>query len=106
MAEQDNSSETRIQAFKELGRDFWKASKYYLMWILLHWLTINAYSYYCSGSDFWSLLTTPFMSMLPHCRAMIWAIEKSFIVMENMWLIFGTWLIGKLSYTALTAKSS
>ena len=104
--EQENMNETRVQSLKILGLDMWKASKYYLMWILFHWLTINAYSYYCSGSDLWSLITTPFMSMLPQCRAMIWVLEKSFIIMENMWIIFGTWLIGKLSYTALMHKSS
>ena len=72
----------------------WSASKIYLFWILLHWASVQFYQYMCTPATMWGVLFgAAIASQMPHCRAALWTITHSSIVISNMWIMLGSWLI-------------
>ena len=41
----------------------------YLLWIVVHFIIGNLYSTYCVEYSFYGLITSPFVSITPHCKA-------------------------------------
>tara|TARA_Y100000389_G_C17408646_1_gene489555 strand:- start:924 stop:1244 length:321 start_codon:yes stop_codon:yes gene_type:complete len=72
----------------------WSASKIYLFWILLHWMSVQIYQYMCVPSTIWGLVFgAAIASQMPHCRAALWTVTHSSVVISNMWIMLGSWLI-------------
>ena len=84
----------------------WDFSKFYLMWILIHFITANAYSYFCAYKSITGLFISPFVAVAPHCRAMYWALGQSIDVINNMWIVFGSWLSMHFLNTRFLGTSS
>jgi hypothetical protein len=36
-------------------------------------------------------ITSPFMTMAPHCKAMHWLLDMSLSTITNMWVVLGSW---------------
>jgi len=72
------------------------ASSLYLFWIMLHYFSTQMYVYYCAPRGFYGFLISPFLVAAPHCRAIRWIIHNGGNMVDNMWLILGTWLCSKI----------
>lgn len=74
----------------------YSASSVYLFWIMLHYFSTQLYMYYCAPRGFYGFLISPFLVAAPHCRAIRWIIHNGGNMVDNMWIILGTWLCSKL----------
>lgn len=74
----------------------YSASSIYLFWIMLHYCSAQLYVYYCAPRGFYGFLISPFLVAAPHCRAIRWIIHNGGNMVDNMWLILGTWLCSKI----------
>ena len=72
------------------------ASSLYLFWIMLHYFSAQMYVYYCAPRGFYGFLISPFLVAAPHCRAIRWIIHNGGNMVDNMWIILGTWLCSKI----------
>ena len=72
------------------------ASSIYLFWIMLHYFSAQLYVYYCAPRGFYGFLISPFLVAAPHCRAIRWIIHNGGNMVDNMWIILGTWLCSKI----------
>ena len=72
------------------------ASSLYLFWIMLHYCSAQMYVYYCAPRGFYGFLISPFLVAAPHCRAIRWIIHNGGNMVDNMWIILGTWLCSKI----------
>lgn len=73
----------------------------YLCWILMHFAAANLYPMYCAELSFWGLIKSAFVAPAPHCQAMRWIITNGGSVITQMWIVFGTWLCGKIGCVLL-----
>lgn len=74
----------------------YSASSLYLFWIMLHYFSTQMYVYYCAPRGFYGFLISPFLVAAPHCRAIRWIIHNGGNMVDNMWIILGTWLCSKI----------
>ena len=72
------------------------ASSLYLFWIMLHYFSTQMYVYYCAPRGFYGFFISPFLVAAPHCRAIRWIIHNGGNMVDNMWIILGTWLCSKV----------
>ena len=72
------------------------ASSLYLFWIMLHYFSTQMYVYYCAPRGFYGFFISPFLVAAPHCRAIRWIIHNGGNMVDNMWIILGTWLRSKI----------
>lgn len=73
----------------------------YLLWILLHFIAANLYPVYCAEMSIWGLIKSAFIAPAPHCQAMRWVITNGGSVITQMWVVFGTWICGKIGGTIM-----
>jgi hypothetical protein len=76
------------------------ASSLYLFWIMLHYCSAQLYVYYCAPRGLYGFLISPFLVAAPHCRAIRWIIHNGGNMVDNMWIILGTWLCSKIITSA------
>jgi hypothetical protein len=76
------------------------ASSLYLFWIMLHYFSTQMYVYYCAPRGIYGFLISPFLVAAPHCRAIRWIIHNGGNMVDNMWIILGTWLCSKIITSA------
>jgi hypothetical protein len=76
------------------------ASSLYLFWIMLHYFSTQMYVYYCAPRGLYGFLISPFLVAAPHCRAIRWIIHNGGNMVDNMWIILGTWLCSKIITSA------
>ena len=74
----------------------YNASSLYLFWIMLHYFSAQLYVYYFAPRGFYGFLISPFLVAAPHCRAIRWIIHNGGNMVDNMWIILGTWLCSKI----------
>ena len=93
-----------IQDMAEKGRFcvqyMYGASSLYLFWIMLHYFSTQMYVYYCAPHGLYGFLISPFLVAAPHCRAIRWIIHNGGNMVDNMWIILGTWLCSKIITSA------
>jgi len=89
-----------ISRMVERGRTcaqyMYNVSSIYLFWIVLHYFSAHLYVYYCVPSGVHGFLISPFLVAAPHCRAIRWIIQSGGAMMDNMWLVFGTWACSRM----------
>ena len=76
--------------------ELWNIVKIYLFWIVVHFVSSNLYSHLCTNMSLWGLLSSPFLVVSPHCKALFWLTNNSITNITNMWLVLGTWFMTKL----------
>lgn len=74
----------------------YNATSIYFFWILMHYFSAQLYVYYCAPSGIYGLIISPFLISAPHCRALRWIIHSGGNMVDNMWIILGTWLCSKM----------
>jgi hypothetical protein len=96
--------ETRVLPYVERMVDrgrtcaqyIYNVSSIYLCWIMLHYFSAHLYVYYCVPSGIYGFLISPFLVAAPHCRAIRWILQSGGAMMDNMWLVFGTWACSRI----------
>ena len=68
----------------------------YLTWITLHYGAAHLYTKFCAHDTVVGFILSPFMVVAPHCRALRWVVSTASGVIENMWIVFGTWVCANI----------
>jgi hypothetical protein len=71
-------------------------SWFYIMWIILHFIASQLYIKLCVPYSLYGLIISPFISSTPHCQGLRWLIQTGANVINNMWLVIGTWFCANL----------
>jgi hypothetical protein len=69
-----------------------KASGVYLLWIFLHFTASHLYVKLCVPKTVFGFIMSPFMTATPHCQGLRWIVYNAANIINNMWIILGTWL--------------
>ena len=68
----------------------------YLIWIFIHWTSLQFYNQVCVPCSFWGLfIGAPAISQMPHCQTSLWIVYRSVEALGYMWLVFGSWLVAE-----------
>ena len=67
-------------------------SRIYLLWIFLHYIASHSYVKFCTPNTISGFIISPFLTSSPHCNGLRWVINSGSNVINNMWLLLGTWL--------------
>jgi len=68
----------------------------YLLWILLHYTASHLYVKLCVPYDLTGFLISPFLTSTPHCQGLRWLIYNGATMINNMWVVLGTWFCANL----------
>ena len=71
---------------------FLNVSKFYLCWIIIHYIASQLYIQLCTPWTFYGFVLSPFLTLTPHCQGLRWIVYNGAGVINNMWFIFGSWL--------------
>lgn len=63
----------------------------YVFWVFLHYTTSHLYSYYCANWSFYGFTLFPLNAITPWCKGMTWIMHKGTHIMEDLFLIIGTY---------------
>jgi len=64
----------------------------YFVWILLHYFASHLYIRFCVPGSLIGLIVSPFLTTTPHCQALRWVIYNGANMINNMWIIVGSWV--------------
>ena len=67
-------------------------SKIYLLWICLHYIASHSYVKFCTPTTISGFIVSPFLTSSPHCTGLRWVINSGSSIINNMWLLLGTWV--------------
>ena len=73
-----------------------KISGVYLLWIFLHFCASYLYTKLCVPTTFVGLLMSPFLTATPHCQGLRWVIYNGANIINNMWIVVGSWLCANI----------
>ena len=68
----------------------------YLAWICLHYFASHLYIKFCVPITVMGFFLSPFMTATPHCQGLRWVIYNAANMINNMWIICGTWICSAL----------
>jgi hypothetical protein len=68
----------------------------YLLWIFLHYLASHLYVRLCVPNTIIGFLMSPFMTATPHCQGLRWIVYNAANMINNMWVVLGTWICSTL----------
>jgi hypothetical protein len=69
-----------------------KVSSIYLLWICLHYFSAHLYVKFCVPNTMTGFIMSPFLIMTPHCQGLRWIVYNAANIINNMWLLIGTWI--------------
>jgi len=72
---------------------FINISGIYLVWIFLHFIASHLYVRLCVPNTLIGFLLSPFMTATPHCQGLRWVVFNAANMINNMWVILGTWIM-------------
>ena len=75
---------------------FIKISGVYLLWICLHYIASQLYIELCVPKSVLGFLISPFMTSTPQCQGLRWIVYNAANMINNMWLLLGTWICSTL----------
>lgn len=75
---------------------FIKVSGIYLIWIFLHYFASHLYVKLCVPNTIIGFLISPFMTATPHCQGLRWIVYNAANMINNMWIILGSWICSTL----------
>lgn len=88
-----------VPIVKPVAKYTYNVSAIYLFWIIIHYLAAHAYVEYCVPTEIFGFIISPFLISAPHCKAIRWVIHNGGNTIDNMWVIFGTWICSHLITT-------
>jgi hypothetical protein len=68
----------------------------YLAWICLHYFASHLYIKFCVPITVMGFFLSPFMTATPHCQGLRWVVYNAANMINNMWIICGTWICSTL----------
>jgi hypothetical protein len=68
----------------------------YLVWICLHYFATHLYVKFCVPITVMGFFLSPFMTATPHCQGLRWVVYNAANMINNMWIICGTWICSTL----------
>lgn len=68
----------------------------YILWICLHYFASHLYVKFCVPTTVMGFLLSPFMTATPHCHGLRWIVYNAANVINNMWIVCGTWACSTL----------
>jgi hypothetical protein len=71
---------------------FTKISGIYLLWICFHYFSAHLYIKFCVPDTLIGFLMSPFMIATPHCQGLRWIVYNAAGIINNMWIVIGTWV--------------
>ena len=71
-------------------------SKFYLCWIIIHYVASQLYIKWCTPYSFYGFVISPFLTLTPHCQGLRWVLYNGAGVINNMWIIIGTWMCANI----------
>jgi len=86
-----NSYET----FYNIFSFFVKTTGVYLLWIFLHYVSSQLYIELCVPKTITGFFMSPFMTATPQCQSLRWVVYNGANIINNMWILFGTWICSK-----------
>ena len=93
----ERKSETKSEPKSETKSTLsivWHCTKIYLLWILVHFVSANLYTYLCAHLSWWGFFTSPFLTQTPHCKALLWLLTTSVFNIGEMWKILASTCVG------------
>lgn len=69
-----------------------KISGIYLLWIILHYIAAHLYVKLCVPNTVIGFLISPFMIATPHCQGLRWIVYNAANIINNMWILIGSWI--------------
>ena len=88
---ENNLINSYLETALELTKYMYSIIKIYVLWIILHFVASHLYIYFCTPKTIIGFIMSPLMVITPQCQGLRWIIYNSGNVINNMWLIFGTW---------------
>ena len=73
-----------------------KISGVYLLWIMLHYTAAHLYVHFCVPKTIFGFIMSPFMTAAPHCQGLRWVVYNAANMINNMWIILGTWICSNI----------
>lgn len=71
-------------------------TKVYILWIIIHYISVQLYVKHCVPSSLWGFITSPILVSSPHCKAMRWILHIGANTIDNMWNTIGVWFSTRL----------
>ena len=71
-------------------------TKVYILWIVIHYISVQLYVKHCVPSSVWGFITSPILVSSPHCKAMRWILHTGANTIDSMWNTIGVWFSAKL----------
>ena len=68
----------------------------YLLWIVLHYFASHLYIKFCVPQTIFGFFISPFLTATPHCQGLRWVVYNGGNVINNMWVIIGTWICSNI----------
>lgn len=68
----------------------------YFVWTMLHFFASHLYIKFCVPFSFIGFVLSPFMTATPHCQGLRWLIVNGANMINNMWVIIGSWVCSVL----------
>jgi len=90
--------QNKVQPYFEIMKPYLGLCKsvcgIYLLWVVVHFVSVHMYIRFCTPSTFTGFLMSPFMAAAPHCQALRWCIYNGGNSIVSMWMTLGVWLMG------------
>ena len=86
-----------VNKIKPYLLEAWLFIQFYLLWIIIHFIVANLYSYVCTPVSLWGFFASPLLTISPHCKGIYWILNVSVNTIQHMWIIFGIWITSKLT---------
>jgi hypothetical protein len=64
----------------------------YILWVFLHYIASHLYINFCVPKTLYGFILSPFMIPTPHCQGLRWIVYNGANIINNMWIVLGTWL--------------
>jgi len=68
----------------------------YFLWIFLHYTASHLYVKLCVPHTIIGFVLSPFMTATPHCQGLRWIVYNGANMINNMWIVFGTWIAANI----------
>jgi hypothetical protein len=64
----------------------------YILWVFLHYIASHLYINFCVPKTMYGFILSPFMIPTPHCQGLRWIVYNGANIINNMWIVLGSWL--------------
>ena len=59
---------------------------------MIHYTAAHLYVRLCAPLTVYGFITSPFITVMPYCQGLRWALYNGGLTISNMWVLMGTWV--------------